>query len=102
MKKCLLLLAFALLFVSCKKENEVDEKVAAVPVGKIDIERFDKIFYESDPNDLTKVKQQFPYFFPYQNKPLTTGMSYPLEALSCGYHKQLPDRALFVTARSFS
>lgn len=67
MKKCLLLLAFALLFVSCKKENEVDEKVAAVPVGKIDIERFDKIFYESDPNDLSKVKQQFPYFFPAGN-----------------------------------
>lgn len=67
MKKCLLLLAFALVFVSCKKENEVDEKVAAVPVGKIDIERFDKIFYESDPNDLSKVKQQFPYFFPAGN-----------------------------------
>jgi gliding motility-associated lipoprotein GldB len=67
MKKYFLFLFTVLLMVSCKKENEVEQKVAAVPVGKIDIERFDKIFYESDPADLSKVKAQFPYFFPAGN-----------------------------------
>jgi gliding motility-associated lipoprotein GldB len=67
MKKCFLFFTMLLLVVSCKKENEVEQKVAAVAVGKIDIERFDKIFYESKPEDLDKVKQQFPYFFPAGN-----------------------------------
>lgn len=67
MKKFFLFLACSLVLFSCKKENEVDEKVAAVEVGKIDIERFDKVFYESDPKDLSKVKAQFPYFFPPGN-----------------------------------
>src|SRR5690606_33191390 len=67
MKKSLWLLPLVLLFVSCKKNNTADEKVAAVPVGEIEIERFDKIFYESDAKSLPEVKQQFPYFFPADN-----------------------------------
>lgn len=68
MKKFVLFLAVALVVLSCKKEkDEVEEKVAAIPVGKIEIERFDKLFYESSPENLPQVKQQFPYFFPEGN-----------------------------------
>ena len=67
MKRFILFFAVSLLAMSCKKEDEVKEKVAAVPVGKIEIERFDKIFYESTPENLSKVKAQFPYFFPEGN-----------------------------------
>ena len=67
MKKYFLFLACSLVLFSCGKKNEVDEKVAAVEVGKIDIERFDKIFYEANPEDLSPVKKQFPFFFPAGN-----------------------------------
>lgn len=67
MNKYILFIVFALLAISCKKENAIEEKVAAVKVGKINIERFDDIFYNSSPQDLPKVKQQFPYLFPAGN-----------------------------------
>ena len=67
MKKYILFIALALLALSCKKENVVEDKVAGVKVGKIQIERFDDIFYNSSPQDLPRVKQQFPYLFPAGN-----------------------------------
>jgi gliding motility-associated lipoprotein GldB len=67
MKKCILMLALVALTISCKKENEVEDKVASVPVGKVEIQRFDDIFYNSKPEGLAAVKQQFPYFFPAGN-----------------------------------
>ena len=66
MKK-LLILSLVVLFFSCKKEDKVEEEVAKIPV-KFSIERFDKIFYESKPEDLSKVKAQFPFFFPEGNE----------------------------------
>lgn len=67
MKKYILVMASLLFLVSCKKESEVEEKVAAVPVGKVKIERFDKQFYEAGPEGLSAVKAQYPYFFPPGN-----------------------------------
>ncbi len=64
MKKYFLFIAVALVAISCKKENEVEEKVAAVPVKEVKIERFDKAFFESKEEDLPKLKQQFADFFP--------------------------------------
>jgi gliding motility-associated lipoprotein GldB len=64
MKKYFLLLAVTLFAVSCKKESEVEQKVAAVAVKDVKIERFDKLFFESGPEDLPQLKQQFPFFFP--------------------------------------
>ena len=34
---------------------------------KVKVERFDKIFFETPPQDLEKVKKQFPFFFPPGN-----------------------------------
>jgi len=64
MKKYFLFFTIALLIASCKKENEVEEKVATVPVSHVKIERFDKLFFESKPQDLPKLKRQFPFLFP--------------------------------------
>ncbi|AWH83953.1 gliding motility lipoprotein GldB [Flavobacterium album] len=67
MKKYFIIIASLLVLASCKKENEVEEKVAEIPVGKVKIERFDKQFYEAGPDGLAAVKAQYPYFFPAGN-----------------------------------
>lgn len=66
MKKYALLLVFAILLASCKKEDKVTEAVDAIPV-KVTIERFDTRFYESKPEDLPQLKKDFPFFFPAGN-----------------------------------
>lgn len=68
MKKIILLLALTIAMVSCKKENEVEEKVAAVPVPKVEVVRFDKKFFGGQPQDLPALKQEFPYLFPAGNE----------------------------------
>lgn len=68
MKKFFLFSFLLIAVASCKDEKDkVEEKVAAVEVGKIDIERFDKDFYESNPSDISAVKQKYPFFFPAGN-----------------------------------
>jgi gliding motility-associated lipoprotein GldB len=66
MKKYLFLVVFCLFILSCDKKNKVESAVAAIPV-KVKVERFDKIFFETPPQDLEKVKKQFPFFFPPGN-----------------------------------
>lgn len=48
---------------SCDQKSKTEKAVAEIPV-EIKVERFDKIFYETQPEDLAKVKKQYPYFFP--------------------------------------
>ncbi|TXI67675.1 MAG: gliding motility lipoprotein GldB [Flavobacterium sp.] len=62
MKKLLFALVAISLF-SCKEESKVEEAVAKIPV-EFKVERFDRIFWTSKPEDLQKVKAQYPYFFP--------------------------------------
>jgi gliding motility-associated lipoprotein GldB len=64
MKRLLLAAVVSLVFFSCKKENEAEAKVAAVPVQEVKIERFDKLYFEGGPQALPKLRQQFPFFFP--------------------------------------
>lgn len=66
MKKYLFLVAFCLFILSCDKKNKVESAVAAIPL-KLKVARFDKIFFETPPQDLEKVKKQFPFFFPPEN-----------------------------------
>jgi hypothetical protein len=63
MKKGLSLFLLLVLFSSCDKKNKIEKEVEDIPVT-IKVERFDKIFYESPVEDLQKVKQKYPYFFP--------------------------------------
>lgn len=65
MKKFFIFSFFILLF-SCKEEDKTEEKLAEIPV-KFNIERFDKLFYESKPSDLESIKNQYPFLFPSGN-----------------------------------
>lgn len=53
-------------FVSCDKKSKVENEVEAIPV-EIKVERFDKLFFETAPKDLGKLKKDFPFFFPEGN-----------------------------------
>ncbi len=63
MKKYLFLVVIFLFVLSCDKKNKVENEVTAIPLD-LNVTRFDKIFFETPPQDLEKVKKEFPYFFP--------------------------------------
>ena len=66
MKKYLFVVAFCLFVVACSKKDKVESAVAEIPLD-LKVERFDKIFFETRPEDLEKVKKEFPFFFPAGN-----------------------------------
>jgi len=97
MKKYLLLAVFALGITSCKKEDKVTEAAEAIPV-KVNIERFDKRFYESKPEELSQLKNEFPFFFPAGNPDTvwTNKMKNPLlRELYGEVKKKYPNNAAF-------
>lgn len=55
-----------LFFLSCNQKSKVEKAVEEIPVD-IKVERFDKVFFETKPQDLAKVKKQYPFFFPAGN-----------------------------------
>ena len=63
MKKYLFLVVFYLLILSCDNKSKVKKAVTAIPL-ELKVTRFDKIFFETPPQDLGNVKKEFPYFFP--------------------------------------
>ncbi|WP_188048784.1 gliding motility lipoprotein GldB [Flavobacterium sp. GP15] len=66
MKKYLLLVVFCLFILSCNKKNKFETAIAVIPL-EVKVERFDQLFFETKPQDLDKVKKQFPFFFPAGN-----------------------------------
>ncbi|OAZ03020.1 gliding motility lipoprotein GldB [Flavobacterium succinicans] len=56
-----LIICFFLL--SCDKKNKVEKAVEEIPV-EIKVDRFDKAFFETKPEDLNQLKKKYPYFFP--------------------------------------
>jgi len=52
-----------LFFLSCDQKTKVEKEVEEIPVD-VKVERFDKVFFETKPEDLAKIKKQYPYFFP--------------------------------------
>ena len=64
--KQLLFVLVAITLFSCKDDSKVEEAVAKIPI-EFKVERFDKIFYESKPEDLQGIKAQYPFFFPEGN-----------------------------------
>ena len=53
-------------FVSCDKKSKEEKEVEGIPV-EVKVVRFDKLFFETDPKDLGRLKKEFPYFFPAGN-----------------------------------
>ncbi len=66
MKKIFLFLTLTIAFLSCDKKTKEEKAVETIPVD-IKVVRFDKLFFETPPSDLNKLKTQFPYFFPVGN-----------------------------------
>ncbi len=65
MKRLLSLFTLLVVLSSCDKKNKIEKEVEEIPVT-INVERFDKIFYESPVENLQNVKNKYPYFFPSQ------------------------------------
>ena len=51
------MILFFFIWISC------DQKVIS-KVNKIEVDRFEKLFYNSSPSDLTQIKNKYPFFFP--------------------------------------
>ncbi len=66
MKYYLILITLLLFFLSCDKKNKIEKKIEVIPVT-VKVVRFDKVFFETPPEDLAKIKREFPYFFPSGN-----------------------------------
>jgi gliding motility-associated lipoprotein GldB len=63
MKIYLISSVLSLFILSCGQKNKIEKAVEEIPV-KIEVDRFDKNFFEAEPEDLKKVKNQYPFFFP--------------------------------------
>ncbi|MGM8360529.1 gliding motility lipoprotein GldB [Flavobacterium sp. ARAG 55.4] len=67
MKTCVFSVVLLFFFFSCNTTTKKEKQIEAVPVD-LKVIRFDKIFFETKPNDLPKIKKQFPFFFPVGNE----------------------------------
>jgi gliding motility-associated lipoprotein GldB len=66
MRKIIFIITLMIAFVSCDKKSKEEKAVEAIPVA-IKVVRFDKLFFETTPQDLDKLKLDFPFFFPKGN-----------------------------------
>lgn len=66
MKLYRFVVVLCLIFLSCDQKSKVEKAVEEIPVD-VKVERFDKVFFETKPQDLAKVKKQYPFFFPAGN-----------------------------------
>lgn len=62
MKKHIIIL-LALLVISCDKKSKIEKAVEETPV-KIETVRFEQAFFDAKPQELTKIKAEYPDFFP--------------------------------------
>lgn len=60
-----ILLSFFL--TSCGEKNKNEAAIEQIPVT-VEVERFDKAFFEAKPQDLAKVKKEYPLFFPVETE----------------------------------
>lgn len=67
MKTYVIFLVLLFFFLSCNTKNKTEKAVEAIPVD-LQVIRFDKIFFETAPQDLPKIKKIYPFFFPAGNE----------------------------------
>ncbi|RXR23942.1 gliding motility lipoprotein GldB [Flavobacterium stagni] len=63
MKRVLGFCVAVILFWSCDQKSKIEKEVEAIPVN-MKLVRFEQAFFETNPNDLAKVKATYPKFFP--------------------------------------
>lgn len=61
--KIFIILAFAKALSSCTSTNKVEEEIASIPLD-VDLIAFHQVFAAAKTNDLPKLKDDFPLFFP--------------------------------------
>ncbi len=61
------MITVAIIVLSCNKKSKVEKAVDQIPAVEIKVARFDKLFFETPPQDLGKLKKDFPFFFPAGN-----------------------------------
>jgi len=57
---------FSFILFSCDKKSKIEKAVEEIPL-EIKVDRFDKAFFETAPQDLKKLQLQYPFFFPAGN-----------------------------------
>ena len=62
MKNVFLVLCIFVIFISCKQEHQFEEEISKIEMT-IAIERFDLAFAHARPNELSKLKEAFPFMF---------------------------------------
>jgi len=63
MRKYIYLFAFGFLFFSCNKQSKIEREVEKIPVT-MKVHRFEQAFFNATPQELAKVKAEYPDFFP--------------------------------------
>jgi gliding motility-associated lipoprotein GldB len=63
MRKYIYLFAFGFLFFSCNKKSKIEREVEKIPVT-MKVYRFEQAFFNATPQELAKVKAEYPDFFP--------------------------------------
>jgi gliding motility-associated lipoprotein GldB len=66
MKVYLYIVAISFFLFSCEKKSKIEQAVEEIPV-ELNVERFDKAFFEANPKELPKLKAKYPFFFPAGN-----------------------------------
>lgn len=49
-------------FISCDKKSKIEKNVEQIPI-ELSVDRFDKAFFETKPEDLASLKTKYPFFF---------------------------------------
>lgn len=63
MKKFLIFTLTSIILTSCSKNDKIKSEAEEIPVT-IEVDRYDKAFFETKPEDLNKLKAKYPFFFP--------------------------------------
>lgn len=63
MKKVFILLPLIFMLFACDEKSKVAKAVEEIPL-EMQVERFDKQFFETPPAKLAELKAKYPYFFP--------------------------------------
>lgn len=62
MQKVFSFLLMIFIFLSCDNESKLENEIVKIDVN-VNIERFDKLFAEASPDDLPKLKSDYPFMF---------------------------------------
>ncbi len=63
MKRYISLIIISLILFSCDKKSKIEKAVDEIPV-QMKLHRFEQAFFDAKPEDLAKVKTEYPDFFP--------------------------------------